>query len=310
MVRRFFLEKTNEAHGGTGWDLGEWLWSPVGSPWNKMMKKPKRGDYVIHSVDHKGAQHFRGYSIVEDSFFIETEEPPLKNPWSGKNEYYKIPVKCYSVFPYSKIQDFLNSNQIELERLVPQKSFYSEKDNIFRTAQGKYLAEMSYELFTLVCSYLKLTMDDFQSLESLKSEYHMEIITKDLTGSPRRVSTTQQRIIRDTSIVKDLKKQYMYRCQICGKQFTLPSGSYYCEGHHLQPLGSSHQGPDIKENIILVCPNHHLEFDYGVIGYDPVKELITHIDPNNEFNQKSLFYHRVDIHNSFFKYHMKNIYNQ
>lgn len=310
MVRRYFLEKTNKAHGGAGWDLGQWLWSPTGWPWDKMMEKPKVGDYIIHSVSHKGSQHFYGYSIVEDSFIIESEEPPLKNPWSGKDEYYKIPVKGFSVVPYLKIQDFLNSNKVNLERLVPQKSFYNEKDNKFSTSQGKYLSEMSYELFCLVCSQIGITMGDFVKIESLKSDYQTEIITKDLNGTTRRVSTTQQRIIRDTSIVKKLKKQHMYKCQICGKQITLPSGSFYCEGHHLQPLGSSHQGPDIKENIILVCPNHHLEFDYGVMGYDPVKEQITHIDPYNEFHQKKMSYLRDDIDESFFKYHMKNIYNK
>jgi predicted restriction endonuclease len=31
------------------------------------------------------------------------------------------------------------------------------------------------------------------------------------------------------------------------------------------PLGSPHSGPDVRENILCVCPNDHVLLDYGAI---------------------------------------------
>ncbi|MCX5892441.1 MAG: HNH endonuclease, partial [Deltaproteobacteria bacterium] len=41
--------------------------------------------------------------------------------------------------------------------------------------------------------------------------------------------------------------------------------------HHIKPLGSPHDGPDVRENILCVCPNHHVMLDYGVIELDGVQ---------------------------------------
>lgn len=40
--------------------------------------------------------------------------------------------------------------------------------------------------------------------------------------------------------------------------------------HHIKPLGGEHNGPDVRENILCVCPNHHALLDYGAIKLDPM----------------------------------------
>jgi predicted restriction endonuclease len=52
---------------------------------------------------------------------------------------------------------------------------------------------------------------------------------------------------------------------MCGRTIGLPNGKRYAEAHHIKPLGQPHCGPDILENIVCVCPNHHAELDYGVV---------------------------------------------
>ena len=81
---------------------------------------------------------------------------------------------------------------------------------------------------------------------------------------PERVSTTVNRIIRDTELARRVKMLHRHKCQICGHTIKLPNGSYYAEAHHIQPLGQPHNGPDDIGNIVCVCPNHHAELDYGV----------------------------------------------
>jgi 5-methylcytosine-specific restriction protein A len=74
------------------------------------------------------------------------------------------------------------------------------------------------------------------------------------------------RIIRDTQVSKWVKYLHAYKCQLCGEAIRLLDGQFYAEAHHLQPLGGDHNGPDVVENVICVCPKHHVLLDYGVIS--------------------------------------------
>lgn len=86
---------------------------------------------------------------------------------------------------------------------------------------------------------------------------------------PERVACSVYRVLRDTELARRVKRLHDYRCQICGHSIQLPDGSYYAEAHHIQPLGIPHNGPDVTENILCVCPNHHAELDYAVIDLIP-----------------------------------------
>ena len=66
-----------------------------------------------------------------------------------------------------------------------------------------------------------------------------------------------------------MKALHNYCCQVCGKTIELPDGSRYAEAHHIQPLGGDHKGPDVAENVLCVCPNHHAELDLGLWDIDP-----------------------------------------
>jgi len=98
------------------------------------------------------------------------------------------------------------------------------------------------------------------------------------------------RIIRDTSLTKDLKRLHNHRCQICGKTVKLQSG-LYSEAHHIKPLSKEHNGSDTADNILIVCPNHHVQCDYGAIKLDIDKLIdadkhkinITYIHYHNEY---------------------------
>lgn len=89
-------------------------------------------------------------------------------------------------------------------------------------------------------------------------------IAKDISP-PERVATTVSRIIRDTRMSRQVKQSHGHQCQLCDVRLTLPDGNLYAEGHHIQPLGAPHNGPDVPANIIVVCPNHHALLDYGAI---------------------------------------------
>jgi hypothetical protein len=82
--------------------------------------------------------------------------------------------------------------------------------------------------------------------------------------STERVESTIYRILRDTAKALYVKNLHNYQCQVCGHTIKLPAGKRYAEAHHIRPLGTPHNGPDVIENILCLCPNHHAELDYGV----------------------------------------------
>jgi predicted restriction endonuclease len=93
---------------------------------------------------------------------------------------------------------------------------------------------------------------------------------------------TTYRILRDTAVARQLKADHECRCQICGITIELPDGTRYAEAHHVRPLGSPHDGPDVRENMVVLCPNHHAMCDYGVIrlSVDTLRRIADHIvDP-------------------------------
>lgn len=82
---------------------------------------------------------------------------------------------------------------------------------------------------------------------------------------PGRVVATTYRILRDTAAARQLKADHDCCCQICGMTIELPDGTRYAEAHHVRPLGRPHDGPDVRENMVVLCPNHHAMCDYGVM---------------------------------------------
>jgi len=109
---------------------------------------------------------------------------------------------------------------------------------------------------------------------------------------PERVTTTVSRIVRDTMLANSVKNIHRHKCQLCGLQLTLKEG-WYSEAHHIQPLGTPHDGPDVIDNIICVCPNCHAQLDYGAISLAITKlPMVGH----HTISQKYIDYHNSKIH--------------
>jgi predicted restriction endonuclease len=93
------------------------------------------------------------------------------------------------------------------------------------------------------------------------------VLRSDAAGVLRRLQETQAQIRRAQN-VRELKALYRNTCMFCGKQTIIgvnPS-KFYSEASHIKPVGQPHNGPDRKDNMLLLCPEHHLQFDYGVLS--------------------------------------------
>ena len=93
-----------------------------------------------------------------------------------------------------------------------------------------------------------------------------------------------------------VKELYDYHCQACDLRLVLPAG-HYAEGAHIKPLGRPHDGPDVPENVLCLCPNHHVLFDRGAIAISDDFKLIgaegrLMVKPNHNIEIQFLRYHR------------------
>lgn len=122
------------------------------------------------------------------------------------------------------------------------------------------------------------------------------------SGPASRRTVTLSRIVRDPELTAQVKRLHGDRCQVCGLQ--LPTRfSTYSEAAHIRGLGRPHHGPDKLSNLLVLCPNHHVQFDALAIYITTdgtvrataddslVGELRRH--PAHPINEAHLRYHRA-----------------
>jgi len=81
---------------------------------------------------------------------------------------------------------------------------------------------------------------------------------------------------RNNSNITKIKILRGFHCQICGKTIIKRDDSKYIEAAHIKEKAKG--GKELWNNIILLCPNHHKEFDIGL------SETIEHSDKYIKFN--------------------------
>jgi putative restriction endonuclease len=117
------------------------------------------------------------------------------------------------------------------------------------------------------------------------------------TREKKRRKDIVVRVVRDTMLSKTIKELYDYECQVCGLRIKTKVG-YYAEGAHIRPLGKPHNGDDNINNLLCLCPNHHVMFDKGVFtikddfslsGYESGK---LNIHDEHNISIENIKYHR------------------
>jgi 5-methylcytosine-specific restriction protein A len=74
---------------------------------------------------------------------------------------------------------------------------------------------------------------------------------------------TSSVFVRDPKQRTQVLERAKGNCELCGALgFQMPTGALYLETHHIIPL--SEDGPDVKDNMIALCPNDHREAHYGL----------------------------------------------
>lgn len=128
-----------------------------------------------------------------------------------------------------------------------------------------------------------------KSVEQIELDYSI--------NKKERREGTVVRVVRDTKKSRQLKDLYNCQCQVCELAIRTKNG-FYAEGAHIKPLGRPHDGDDSIDNLLCLCPNHHVMFDKGMFSIaddltllgDVEGKLIVHA--RHYINPESIKYHR------------------
>jgi len=149
-------------------------------------------------------------------------------------------------------------------------------------------------------------------LPGWEAKHIEDVLSGKLT--PEQLVEVRKGLYRDTKMVEKVKKGYRDTCQVCGLRLTDGKGKGYSEGAHIIPFAAvsaaNRRDLDVKSNILILCPNHHTEFDLGALAIIPVETeytetietdkttvrvprrqidyMIEHLDPNNLYHGAQL----------------------
>jgi hypothetical protein len=194
------------------------------------------------------------------------------------------------------------------EQVVRQRGFWTPADDELSGSVGtksRGLADIDYRFSDLAgWGTIVSSRRNYWRLASPKPPPITEFVLppSDIAAPPDRIDAHVQRIVRDTFAAKSLKALYDYKCQICGLRIEPASGSYYVEAHHVRPLGGGHSGLDTHTNMLVLCPNHHAMFDFGIprfIATDciTIGETSHTLTCKHSLKDDVIAYHNEHIHN-------------
>lgn len=196
--------------------------------------------------DWIGGAHFLAWDrYLMDGGLLTTNDKSLLLKFANQEELYKlIGIPNDQAKDY---QDLLVDSYIEVECL-----------NRFKSEEIELSDSVKIEPPPIKSKKLHLVPNKAILLERIEDERRDEVLRR------RREYDAQ---VRNAQFAAKLKILYDFECQFCGNklQVGLSPDRFYAEGAHIKGLGSPDNGPDVISNMLVLCPNHHKQFDNGIL---------------------------------------------
>jgi len=214
-----------------------------------------------------------GNSIVLSGGYVDDEDEGdriIYTGHGGRDEITGRQIADQSLTRYNAAlaKNYAEGNPIRVNRGHQLDSPYAPEqgyryDGLYRI--DRYWSERGRDGF-IVWRFFLVRLEGQSPIGTLETESQTtgDQLQNIGTDRPGRSFTTVSRVIRNTRIGNEIKRLYEYKCQICSQLLETPSG-LYAECCHIRPLGRPHNGPDTIDNVLCLCPNHHVLFDSHAI---------------------------------------------
>lgn len=218
---------------------------------------------------------------------VKLLDPLRKTSWKGfENDQLISNIMAdksmSSLFPIP-----LNSKRYSKKRLVPQAGFtYIDlklatqiiSDEISELKESGSTRE-EFQKFSKIFEFITGNKYDDNNIferasDELEQQEIQQIISKRINKDeiiqelkslnpklPIQIEFTGKTFKRDNKTTTQLKFLRDFKCQMCETKIPKKDGSFYIEAAHI--TRKSYKGPETPDNILILCPNHHKEFDFG-----------------------------------------------
>jgi hypothetical protein len=170
-----------------------------------------------------------------------------------------VPQVGYTYKDIDVAEKIVRDEIVSLQKAGIRIEEYKKLRNIFKLITGKDYSQ-------IVTSDESSDLKEQDELVSVvKKEQNREQIIQELKevtpGSPELVEVKGKQYKRNNKIIAQLKILRGFKCQICETRILKKDDEFYVEASHI--LEKRHKGTEMPENILILCPNHHKEFDLG-----------------------------------------------
>ncbi len=212
---------------------------------------------------------------------LETIKNSKLSPmFRGKILSTYFPDKYLNIFSDEHLTYFLNELGIRLQH--PEDSdeidkriiltAFKDKDPIMEKWTKYEFSGFLYKFYRPPknIGYIKILND----IKNLKEQDDIIKRTRGLTREEMidyfkslSLNPTEKVVIKAKSYKRNnvaiayIKKIRGFKCQFCGSSILKKNGDLYIEAAHITPKHK--KGSELPENILILCPNHHKEFDLG-----------------------------------------------
>ena len=139
---------------------------------------------------------------------------------------------------------------------------------------GPQSAEQRDRVYTVLAEHRKRFLESERVLVEVSGEEGLEWVEQQESDEGierRRVERLEQH--RDRKKAAVLKQHYDDTCMFCGMRLQVAEDRFYSEAAHIRGVGKPHNGPDKASNMLVLCPNHHIQFDEEILRLHKVDTL-------------------------------------
>lgn len=169
-----------------------------------------------------------------------------------------VPQVGYTYKDIDIVEKIICDEIEELQKAGIKIKEYKKLKNIYKLITGReYSEEDTSEDIDL--------KEQEELIPVIKSTQNKEQIIQELRKVNPQTSTLVEfrgkQYKRDNKSIAQLKILRDFKCQICGTRILKKDNEFYIEAAHI--IEKRHKGPETPDNILILCPNHHKEFDLG-----------------------------------------------
>jgi 5-methylcytosine-specific restriction endonuclease McrA len=205
---------------------------------SSLVKLTSKERSVLYKLKMKNMDDEDNLSKNEIEVFKKLNGNKVENVTWYSTHFYIIPNSTLE-----KILYHLKNNNVLTDQnsFVNKKNFIPNEDNIDEFEQGKLVTYINKKMSKDQIKNELLNINNFKS---------------------EKIIVQNKSYKRDNKTIALIKVFRDFKCQLCGHFIIKKDGSKYIEAAHIK--AKRNRGSETPDNIILLCPNHHKEFDLGI----------------------------------------------